>query len=135
MIVLSRNVMKKTIYLVSLHGLENVGGLERVNAYLTVITKSFYFYTTDNSESTMHTKFLQNCDSQIAATVCAENLLATHNLLNKETIKALSERKSWCKEQLFKYAHKTFPPRKAFVSRIMHKALFVVLKRLYRWDY
>ena len=135
MVVLSRNVMKKTIYLVSLHGLENVGGLERVNAYLTVIKKSFYFYTTDNQESTMHTKFLQNCDSQITSTICAENLLATHNLLNKETIKAIKTRKAWCKEQIFKYVSKTLPAKKTLLSRIMHKALFVVLKRLYRWDY
>ena len=102
---------------------------------ITVITKPFYFYTTDNSESTMHTKFLQNCDSQITATVCAENLLATHNLLNKETIKALETRKAWCKEQIFKYGSKTLPAKKTLLSRIMHKALFVVLKRLYRWDY
>ena len=58
-----------------------------------------------------------------------------NNLLNKEISKALTERKAWCKEQLFKYAHKTFPPRKNIVSRIMHKVLFIALKRLYRWDY
>ncbi len=34
--------MKKTIYLVSLHGLENVGGLERVNAYLYEILSKKY---------------------------------------------------------------------------------------------
>jgi len=102
---------------------------------IKVVKESFYFYTTDNEESAMHSDFLINCDNQINATINAEFLLKKHNLIDSETKKGLSERKSWCKEQLFKYGSKTLPAKKTLLSRITHKALFVVLKRLYRWDY
>ncbi len=102
---------------------------------IKVVSNSYYFYTTDNPTSIMHTNVLLNLDKQIKATIYVEKLLKKHNLLSKENRKALAERKSWCKEQLFKYGSKTLPAKKTLLSRITHKALFVVLKRLYRWDY
>ena len=77
---------------------------------IKVINNSYYLYTTDNLNSIMHTNRLINLDKQIKATLYVEELLKKNNLLSKENIKALKERKSWCKEQSFKYLHNTFLP-------------------------